>query len=69
MGDWQAIPELVKRENVDLVVVALADVNADTKTELFERCRASEAEIKVLPNVYRDVLRGEGLGLLAELPI
>jgi FlaA1/EpsC-like NDP-sugar epimerase len=64
LGDWQSIPELVSKQNVDLVVVALSDANLKTKTELMDHCLASKAEIKVLPNVYQDVLRGAAHGAL-----
>jgi hypothetical protein len=56
LGDWQAIPDVVRRQKVDLVVLALSDADPETRAELVIRCLAADAEVKVLPNVYRDLI-------------
>jgi UDP-GlcNAc:undecaprenyl-phosphate GlcNAc-1-phosphate transferase len=59
LGDWPAIPDLVRELNVDLVVIALSGARAQVTAEIVDRCVAVGTRVKILPDVYQDLLGDE----------
>jgi len=55
LGDSRAIPALVRQHQVELVVVALRAAPAAQFRQILTYCEASEARIKVVPDIF-DVL-------------
>lgn len=52
LGDRHAIPQLVARHGVDLVVLAMYNISGDDFRAILDLCEHSGAVIKVLPNIF-----------------
>lgn len=52
-GDRNSIKELVDKENIDLILVALPSVQEDQKREILQICNETNCEVKVLPGIYQ----------------
>ena len=52
LGDRHAIPQLVARHGVDLIVLAMYNISGDDFRAILDICEHSGAVIKVLPNIF-----------------
>ena len=52
-GGRDSIKELVKKEDIDLILVALPSVQENQKREILQICNETNCEIKVLPGIYQ----------------
>ena len=52
-GDRNLIKELVKKEDIDLILVALPSAQENQKREILQICNETNCEIKVLPGIYQ----------------
>ncbi len=52
-GDRNSIKELVDKENIDLILVALPSVQEDQKREILQICNETNCDVKVLPGIYQ----------------
>lgn len=52
-GDRNSIKELVDKENIDLILVALPSAQEDQKREILQICNETNCEVKVLPGIYQ----------------
>ena len=52
LGDRHAIPEVVKRHQVDLIVLAMYNITPQDFEDILDICEQTPAMIKVLPNVF-----------------
>jgi FlaA1/EpsC-like NDP-sugar epimerase len=57
LGDRHAIPQVVARHQVDLIVIAIYTISGDDFQAILDLCEQTPAIIKVLPNVF-DFLQG-----------
>ena len=57
LGDRAAIPDLVTRHAVDLIVVAIHNISGADFRAILDICESTSAVIKVIPNVF-DVIGG-----------
>ncbi|MBI4495196.1 MAG: sugar transferase, partial [Chloroflexi bacterium] len=55
LGDWRAIPSLVARHRVDLLVVALDGLSGREVRQLLDLCGQTPAAIKVLPSFFEQM--------------
>ncbi|MDU5913013.1 MAG: nucleoside-diphosphate sugar epimerase/dehydratase [Anaerococcus vaginalis] len=52
-GGRDCIKELVKKEDIDLILVALPSAQESQKREILQICNETNCEIKVLPGIYQ----------------
>ncbi len=52
-GDRNSIKELVDKENIDLILVALPSAQEDQKREILQICNETNCDVKVLPGIYQ----------------
>lgn len=52
-GDRNLIKELVKKEDIDLILVALPSAQENQKREILQICNETNCEVKVLPGIYQ----------------
>lgn len=52
LGDRHAIPDLVARHRVDLIVIAIYNISGQDFRDILAICEETPARIKVLPNVF-----------------
>ena len=57
LGDRHAIPQLVARHQVDLIVIAIYSISGDDFRAILDICEQTQAVIKVLPNIF-DFIQG-----------
>ena len=57
LGDRRAIPRLVARRQVNLIVIAIYNVSGDDFRAILDLCEQTQAVIKVLPNIF-DFIQG-----------
>lgn len=53
LGAREAIPQVVKRLNIDLIIIAMPSVNSGVIREIVEICRKTGVEVKILPGMYQ----------------
>lgn len=53
LGTRGAIPQVTKRLNIDLVIIAMPSVNSGVTRDVVEICRKTGVEIKILPGIYQ----------------
>ncbi len=67
LGDRHAIPDLVARHQVALVILAIYNISGEDFRAILEICQETPAAIKVLPSVF-DFLSGKnGVGALRDV--
>ncbi|MGC8838817.1 MAG: polysaccharide biosynthesis protein [Anaerolineae bacterium] len=67
LGDRHAIPDLVARHQVALVILAIYNISGEDFRAILEICQETPAAIKVLPSVF-DFLSGKnGVGPLRDV--
>ena len=52
-GGRDLIKEIVKKEDIDLILVALPSAQENQKREILQICNETNCEIKVLPGIYQ----------------
>lgn len=52
-GGRDSIKELVNKENIDLILVALPSAQENQKREILQICNETNCEVKVLPGIYQ----------------
>jgi len=55
LGTRDAIPQVVKRFNIELIIIAMPSVNSSVIREIVETCRNTGVEMKILPGIYQIV--------------
>ena len=68
-GDRNSIKELVDKENIDLILVALPSVQEDQKREILQICNDTKCEVKVLPGIYQLVSGNISMSGMKEVQI
>ena len=57
LGDRHAIPQIVARRQVDLIVIAIYNISGDDFRAILDICEQTPAVIKVLPSIF-DFIQG-----------
>jgi FlaA1/EpsC-like NDP-sugar epimerase len=57
LGDRHAIPQIVARHGVDLIVLAMYNISGEDFRAILDICLETPAAVKVLPNIF-DFIRG-----------
>ncbi len=52
-GGRESINELVNKEDIDLILVALPSAQENQKREILQICNDTKCEVKVLPGIYQ----------------
>ncbi len=53
LGTRVQIPEIVERQNINLLIIAMPSVEAGIIRDIVEICRDTKAELKILPGMYQ----------------
>jgi len=53
LGTREAVARVVKRLNIDLIIIAMPSANGGVIREIIEICRNTRVEIKILPGIYQ----------------
>lgn len=69
LGDRNSIPEVVKNEKVDEVLIAIPSAGGEIITELVQICEQTLARLRILPNIL-EIMNGKvSLGDIREVQI
>ena len=52
LGGREEIPQIVKKHNIDEIIIAMPSADGNTIRQIVEICRTTRSNIKVLPGVY-----------------
>ncbi|NLJ88817.1 MAG: polysaccharide biosynthesis protein [Epulopiscium sp.] len=52
VGTRYRIEEIVKRKNIDIIIIAIPSINKNDRREIIEICNRTGVEVKILPGVY-----------------
>ncbi len=58
LGRREQIPEVVKKNIIELIIIAMPSVSSSVIREIVEICRNTVAELKILPGVYQ-IIEGQ----------
>jgi FlaA1/EpsC-like NDP-sugar epimerase len=58
LGRREQIPEVVRKNKIELIIIAMPSVSSSVIREIVEICRNTEAELKILPGVYQ-IIEGQ----------
>jgi len=58
LGSREQIPDIVKKHEIELLIIAMPSVSASVIREIVEICRGTGAEMKILPGVYQ-IIEGQ----------
>jgi len=61
LGDRHAIPSLVAKHHVDLIILAIYSITGQAFRDLLAICETTPARVKVLPNIFDFIQRTNGL--------
>ena len=53
LGDRDAISEIVERENIDVILFAIAKIDGEEKSKILDICSNTKAKVKVIPGYYQ----------------
>ena len=53
LGDRNAISEIVERENIDVILFAIAKIDGEEKSKILDICSNTKAKVKVIPGYYQ----------------
>ncbi|MBC7224057.1 MAG: polysaccharide biosynthesis protein, partial [Anaerolineae bacterium] len=67
LGDRHAIPRLVARHQVAMVVLAIYNISGEDFRAILEICQETPAAIKVLPSVFEFLSGTNGVGVLRDV--
>lgn len=52
LGDTSQIKEIVEKENVDEIILAMANVDKARKSEIINICKETKCKLKTIPGIY-----------------
>lgn len=52
LGETSQIKEIVKKENVDEIILAMANVDKARKSEIINICKETKCKLKTIPGIY-----------------
>ncbi len=67
LGDRHAIPDLVARHQVAMVILAIYNISREDFRAILEICQETPAAIKVLPSVFEFLSGANGVGTLRDV--
>ncbi len=53
LGSSKKIPELVKEQEIEEIIIAMPSVSGDTIREIVDICKQTKARVKILPGIYQ----------------
>lgn len=69
LGDRQAIPELVTRHKVDVIIIAIHGLNGQALRGILDACEHAPVRIKLLPDILELAQRTNGLPLIRDVTL
>lgn len=67
LGQRDDIPRLVKQHNIELVVLAIHNVQGESFREILRLCEQTSARIKVVPNLFAQMDATKGVEFLRDV--
>jgi len=52
LGDTSQVKEIVEKENVDEIILAMANVDKSRKSEIINICKETKCKLKTIPGIY-----------------
>ena len=52
LGDTSQIKEIVQKENIDEIILAMANVDKARKSEIINICKETKCKLKTIPGIY-----------------
>lgn len=52
LGRREDIPDIVEKENIDTILIAISKISSKDKKDIIEICQRTNAKIKIIPGVY-----------------
>ena len=52
LGTTEDISTIVERENIDEIIICIANINAKRKREIIDICKNTRAKLKTIPGIY-----------------
>ena len=52
LGDTSQIKDIVEKQNVDEIILAIANVDKVRKAQIIEKCRQTKCKLKTIPGIY-----------------
>ena len=52
LGDTSKIKEIVKKQDIDEIILAMANVDKSRKTEIINICKETKCKLKTIPGIY-----------------
>lgn len=69
VGDRTAITDVVEKEKVDLIVVAINRISSEERMEILNICKLTSAKTKVLPNVIESINSDASLSQIRDVKL
>lgn len=69
LGGRDAIPELVARHRVELIIIAIYNIAAPAYREILANCERTSARVKVLPDLFDFIQRTNGLPPIRDVTV
>jgi FlaA1/EpsC-like NDP-sugar epimerase/lipopolysaccharide/colanic/teichoic acid biosynthesis glycosyltransferase len=68
LGDRHAIPALVEKHSVELVILAVSNISGEDLRDVLGICQATPAKINIIPNLF-DLITASGRPLIREVQV
>ncbi|MEG2246580.1 MAG: nucleoside-diphosphate sugar epimerase/dehydratase [Peptostreptococcaceae bacterium] len=52
LGTTGEVERIVKEENIDEIIIAMANVSKEVKREIIEKCQGAKCKLKTIPGIY-----------------
>lgn len=52
LGDTSQIKEIVEKEKIDEIILAIASIDKIKKSQIIEKCRQTKCKLKTIPGIY-----------------
>ena len=67
LGTINELPQVVKANNVDEIVIAIPSADGDTVRHIDGKCRQTGAKVRIMPGIYEMVSNEVGMGEMREI--
>jgi len=67
LGTINELPQVVKANNVDEIVIAIPSADGDTIRHIDGKCRQTGAKVRIMPGIYEMVSNEVGMGEMREI--
>lgn len=69
VGQKESIPQMVKKYNIEEIIIAIPTLEEGARKELLEICQETACKVKILPGIYQMVNQNIDLSMLRDVQI